>query len=136
VIQPNGAASGSQINPATTVLYGVVLEDNGKPLPGAYIQVVHEHFFGENAGWGWIPISARAETGPEGEFAMAVMDFGGTSIPRIKVTTPATNEYRDSASFMAEIFLTIGHDNRARVKIDRFFSRLVLLVRQTERQSG
>jgi hypothetical protein len=118
--------------PETTILYGVVLEDNGKPLSGALVQVVHEHFFGENTGWGWIPISARAETGPDGEFAMVVMDFGGTTIPRIKVTTPLSNEYRESASLMAEIFLTKGEDNRVRVKVDRFFSRLILLVRQKE----
>jgi len=119
--------------PSTTILYGVVQEDNGKPLPGATVQVVHEHFFGENVGWDWMPISARAETDPAGEFAMAVGDFSGTSIPRIKVTTPVTNEYRQSASYLAEIFLTKGEDNRVRVKVDRFFARLVLLVRQRER---
>jgi HEAT repeat protein len=120
------------LNPATTILHGEVLEDNGKPLPHASVQVVHEHFFGDNVGWGWMAISARAETNEAGEFAMAVMDFTGTSIPRIKVSTPATAEYRESASFMAEIFLTKGEDNRVRVKVDRFFSRLVLLIRQRE----
>jgi HEAT repeat protein len=126
ITQPAALGYLKSLQPDTTALYGVVLEDNGKPLPGAYVQVVREHFFGENVGWGWMPVSARAQTDLAGEFAMAVLDDGGTSMPRLKVTTPASAEYRDSATFLSEMLLTSGQDNRVRVRVDRFFSRLII----------
>jgi hypothetical protein len=134
ITQPSALEYLRTLQPQTTILYGELLEDDRKPLPGAAIQVVREHFFGEKAGWGWIPISARAETGPAGDFALAVLDAQQNSIPRLKVTTRASAEYPESASFVGEIDLASGVDNRVRVRIDRFFSRLVIHARRAERQ--
>lgn len=112
--------------PDITTLHGTLVEDDGQPLARAHIQVVREHYFGEQSGWGWLAVSARTETDPGGEFALAVPVEAGEATIRLKVVIPPVGDGKDGEMFMADLPLASGEENRVRVRIDRFFSRLVI----------
>jgi hypothetical protein len=134
ITQPAALEYLREIEPECTTLSGVVLEDDGKPFPGAHVQVVHKHFFDESAGWGWMPVSARAETDPSGAFALAVLSDASRQPPQLKVTTPPAGKKRESVSVLIAITLLSGQHNQVRVRVDRFFSRLVIDFKRREWQ--
>lgn len=119
-----------EIAPDATILYGMLVEDHGEPLAKAFVQIVREHYFGEQEGWGWLAVSARAETDPGGEFVLAAPVEAGDATIRLKVVIPPAGDGKDGEMFMADLPLAYGEENRVKVRIDRFFSRLVIAMEE------
>lgn len=118
------------IAPDATTLSGTLVEDQGQPPAKAFIQIVREHHFGEQEGWGWLAVSARAETDAGGEFALAAPDEAGDATIRLKVVIPSAGDGKDGETLMADLLLVYGEENRVKVRIDRFFSRLVIVCEE------
>ncbi|HEC23149.1 MAG TPA: hypothetical protein ENI95_09545 [Chloroflexi bacterium] len=128
ITHPVGVRHLRTLAPDATTLEGIVREGDGRPLAGGLIQVVREQFFGEEAGWGWQAISARAETDSEGAFALTVLAGDPEAALRLKLVIPARQSGEESEVFTAPLELAAGQENRVEVRIDRFFSRLLLSV--------
>jgi HEAT repeat protein len=114
------------LDSSVTTLHGTVVEDDGQPLARAGIQIVREHYFGEQSGWGWLAVSARAETNLAGEFALAVLTEVSDAATSMKVVIPPVGDGKDGETFMANLSLAYGQGIAVKARIDRFFSRLVI----------
>ncbi|MBN1310082.1 MAG: HEAT repeat domain-containing protein [Anaerolineae bacterium] len=116
--------------PDFTTLSGILVEDNGEPLANVFVQVVREHWVEEREVWEWLAASARTETGPEGQFALALPIAESDATIRAKVVLPSLQDGKDGETFMADLPLEYGKDNQVKMRIDRFFSRLVITTTQ------
>ncbi len=128
IARPEAVAYLRQLSPGITSVHGTLFEDNGEPLSMAYVQIVQEHYYGEQKGWGWAVLTVRAETDSTGEFWLALLDGEAIESPRLKVTAPQRSDGKDR-TFLAQIDLARGEHNTAKARIDRFISRLVVDVR-------
>lgn len=127
---PEGIHYLRELAPDATTLCGMLVEDHGEPLAKAFVQIVREHYFGEQQGWGWLAVSARAETDLGGEFALAAPVAAGDASIRLKVVIPPVGDGKDGEMFMADLSLAYREENRVKVRIDRFFSRLVIAMEE------
>jgi HEAT repeat protein len=123
ITHPAGPKLLRTLSPDITTLQGMLL-DNGQIVAGAYVQVVHEYFFGEKIGWDWQAISARSETDSGGNFILSVLDRPESPL-RLKVTIPPRPNKRGEV-FMADLTLRWGQENLIRASIDRFLARLII----------
>jgi hypothetical protein len=112
--------------PDATTVHGVMLEDDGSPIDRAELQIVREHYFGENAGWGWQAISSRAVANRSGEFGMTVFVFDEEITPRIKVILPNKPDGTPGETFMADLSLIPERANHFHIRIERFLMRLLV----------
>jgi HEAT repeat protein len=129
---PEAVGSLRALAPEATTLRGVLLEDNRQPLPRALVQLVEERYFGDESGWGWQAISARAKTDAEGTFALTVIGGDDLAHAHLKVTTLPHQAGVDSETFLAELPLAKGRFHYVETRIDRFFGRLVAQVEQVD----
>jgi HEAT repeat protein len=129
---PEAVGSLRALAPDATTLRGVLLEDNRQPLARALVQLVEERYFGNEAGWGWQAISARAKTDAEGAFALTVIGGDNLAQAHLKVTTLPHQAGVDSETFLTELPLSKGRFHYVETRIDRFFGRLVTHVEQVD----
>jgi HEAT repeat protein len=116
--------------PDFTTLGGVLVEDDGKPLPGAFVQIVQEYWVAEREVWEWRAASARTQTDPDGAFALALPIEQSDAAVRVKVVLPSLRDGKDGETFMADLPVMYGEENRVGVRIDRFFDRLVVTIQE------
>ncbi len=129
VTQPEALEHLRRIQPEVTTLEGVLLGDDRKPLAGAQVQMMHEYYYGELVGWGWKAASARARTDESGAFSLSLLAYYDEVIYRLKIVLPGSNR-KAPETFMADIALAAGSANQAKIRIDRFFDRLMIEVGQ------
>jgi hypothetical protein len=128
--QPESLTYLRSLAPDFTTLSGVLVEDDGQPLANAFVQVVREHWVEDREVWEWLAASARTETGSEGEFALALPIAKSDATVRVKVVLPSLRDGKDGETFMADLPLEYGEDNQVKMRIDRFFSRLVVTTQE------
>ncbi|MBN1430873.1 MAG: HEAT repeat domain-containing protein [Anaerolineae bacterium] len=126
--RPESLAYLRELAPDFTTLSGTLVEDDGQPLPQGFVQIIREHWVAEREVWEWLAASARVETGPEGEFSLALPVTKSDATIRVKVVLPSRHDGKDSETFVADLPLQYGADNRVKMRIDRFFSRLVIAM--------
>ncbi len=129
ITHPDGPEYLRTLVPDITSLHGTLLGDDRQPMPGAYVQVVKEHFLGEQTGWGWQAVSARAKTDEAGAFALVLLTTDRDAVLRLKVTVPPRRSDEDSEALTADFAPFFGEANHVRAQLDRFFNRLVVTVR-------
>ncbi len=112
--------------PYATVLFGTLQDSNYQPLVGAYVQVLQERPMGGMSAGHWQPLGPRAETDPQGHFALALLGADERAPLRLKVTLPPLRSGESTETFAADLPLVIGQVNRVQVQVDRLFERLVV----------
>lgn len=127
ITHPDGPKHLRTLVPDVTTLHGTLVEDDRRPLAGAHVQIVKEHFFGDQAGWGWQAVSARARTAQDGTFALVLLTTDEDARLRLKVTIPSRRDGTQGETFFVDFQLAFGKINHLKTRIDRFFNRLAIL---------
>lgn len=110
-------------------LYGIVTDDNLRPIPEAQVNLVTEQSERERSRGAWEPLSGRAETDAEGKFWLATASLPPDQPVYLKLTLPNRGEKRSSETLTAEVKLREGCSHEVRVWIDRFTIKAIIDLR-------
>ncbi len=130
ITDPMGPYYLRQLVPDATVLTGTLRHDNRLPVAHASVQIVQMRFFGEQAGWGWQAVSARAQTDDTGAFMLSLVGNREEGQLRLKVVLPSHQHGQQSESYTADIAPAFGRMNYVQARLDHFFNRLIVQVSQ------
>jgi hypothetical protein len=130
ITHPAGPEYLRQLAPRTTTVEGIVFGAERQPLEGASIQIIEERHLGMDSGWGWRAVSARARTNMEGSFVLSIFGADEASRLRLKVVTALRSDGSGQDTYEAALLVRMGQRNHVRATIDRFFDRLVIVVKQ------
>lgn len=115
--------------PHATIVFGTLQDSDRRPPPRAYVQVLQEqHSVGDVLARGWQPLGPRAETDPEGRFALALLEADNHTRLRLKVTLLPLRSGDPTEIFEADLPLVIGQTNYVQAQVDRLFERLRVKV--------